>query len=60
MVVPFVPFLIQGGGAIFTTTVSGQTARGLQIETVAASPFLLRERGAARIGDGRWRRRAAR
>jgi hypothetical protein len=43
MVVPFVPFLIQGGGAIFTTTVSGQTARGLQIETVAASPFLLRE-----------------
>ena len=43
MVVPFVPFLIQGGTAIFTTTVSTQTARGLQIETVAASPFLLRE-----------------
>jgi hypothetical protein len=43
MAVPFVPFLIQGGTAIFTTTVSGQTARGLQIETVAASPFLLRE-----------------
>ncbi len=43
MVVPFVPFLVQSGTAIFTTTVSGQTARGLQIETVAASPFLLRE-----------------
>ena len=43
MVVPFVPFLVQGGTAIFTTTVSRQTARGLQIETVAASPFLLRE-----------------
>jgi hypothetical protein len=43
IVVPFVPFLIQGGTAIFSTTVSGQTARGLQIETVAASPFLLRE-----------------
>ncbi|HTX69685.1 MAG TPA: glycosyltransferase family 87 protein [Thermoleophilia bacterium] len=43
MVVPFVPFLIQGGSSIFTTTVSTQTARGLQIETVAASPFLLRQ-----------------
>jgi hypothetical protein len=42
MVVPFVPFLIQGGTSIFSTTVGTQTARGLQIETVAASPFLLR------------------
>ncbi len=50
MILPFLPFLIQGGGAIFTTpTVSGQTARGLQIETVAASPFLLREHLPARI-----------
>jgi hypothetical protein len=43
MVVPFVPFLVQGGTSIFTTTVGSQTARGLQIETVSASPFLLRE-----------------
>ena len=41
-ILPFVPFLIQGGPGFLTSTVSGQTARGLQIETVAASPFLLR------------------
>ena len=41
-VVPFLPFFIQGGSSFFTSTVGGQTARGLQIETVAASPFLLR------------------
>ena len=42
-ILPFVPFLIQGGTGFLTSTVSGQTARGLQIETVAASPFLLRD-----------------
>jgi hypothetical protein len=40
--VPFVPFFVQGGASFLTSTVGGQTARGLQIETVAASPFLLR------------------
>ena len=41
-ILPFVPFLIQGGLGFLDSTVSGQTARGLQIESVAASPFLLR------------------
>jgi uncharacterized membrane protein len=41
-ILPFVPFLIQGGPAFMTSTVRGQTARGLQIETVSATPFLLR------------------
>ena len=43
MVVRSCPSWCRAAPSIFTTTVSAQTARGLQIETVAASPFLLRE-----------------
>jgi len=37
--IPFLPFLLRSSGA-FTGTLQGQTARGLQIETVAATPYL--------------------
>ena len=42
IVLPLVPFVVQGGLGFYTTVVGTQTARGLQIETVAASPFLIR------------------
>ena len=38
-VVPFVPFLVRSSAA-FTGALQGQTARGLQIESVAATPYL--------------------
>jgi hypothetical protein len=37
--VPFVPFLVRSMGA-FTGTLQGQTSRGLQVESVAATPYL--------------------
>jgi hypothetical protein len=40
-IVPFVPFLVVGAGALASGTVKGQMVRGLQIESVAASPYLV-------------------
>jgi uncharacterized membrane protein len=42
-VIPFVPFVVRDPGRFWASLVGGQTARGLQIESVAASPFLLRD-----------------
>jgi hypothetical protein len=42
-IVPFLPFVARDPGRFWSSLVGGQIARGLQIETVAASPFLLRE-----------------
>jgi Gpi18-like mannosyltransferase len=38
---PFVPFLVLDAHALVTSFVGGQVARGLQIESVAAAPYLL-------------------
>jgi hypothetical protein len=42
-VVPFLPFIARDPGRFWSSLVGGQVARGLQIESVAASPFLLRD-----------------
>jgi uncharacterized membrane protein len=42
-VIPFLPFVARDPGRFWASLVGGQTARGLQIESVAASPFLLRD-----------------
>jgi hypothetical protein len=42
-VLPFVPFVVRGPGRFWTSLVGQQSARGLQIESVIASPFLLRD-----------------
>ena len=42
-VVPFIPFVARDPGRFWSSLVGGQTARGLQIESVAASPFLVRD-----------------
>ena len=41
-VIPFVPFVAQDPAKFYSSLVGTQTGRGLQIESVAASPFLLR------------------
>lgn len=40
-VVPFLPFLVLDARAVAKTFVGSQVARGLQIESVAASPYLV-------------------
>ena len=50
---PFVPFLIADAGGVMHSYLGGQLARGLQIESVAASPYLIAEvvrRGAITVG----------
>jgi hypothetical protein len=37
---PFLPFLMRSGGA-FNAAIAGQSDRGLQLESVAATPYLL-------------------
>ena len=41
--VPFIPFVARDPGRVWSSLFGGQIARGLQIESVAASPFLLRD-----------------
>lgn len=40
-VVPFVPFLLHNAAGVRTSLFGAQIARGLQIESVAASPYLI-------------------
>ena len=40
-IIPFVPFLIRGPGSLWTSLFGGQVSRGLGIESVAATPYLL-------------------
>ena len=42
MIIPFLPFVVRDPGRLWTSLVGAQTGRGLQIESVAASPFLVR------------------
>lgn len=42
-VIPFIPFVARDPARLWSSLVGGQTARGLQIESIAASPFLLRD-----------------
>ncbi len=42
-VIPFVPFVARDAGRFWSSLFGGQIARGLQIESVAASPLLVRD-----------------